>query len=46
VAGGCGFRFGQEFEMTWASSLRRYNKEAPNMLVYWSFMERAIAEGV
>jgi hypothetical protein len=46
VAGGCGFRFGDEFEMTWASSLREYNREAPNMLIYWSFMERAIAEGV
>jgi serine/alanine adding enzyme len=46
VAGGCGFRFGDEFEMTWASSLREYNREAPNMLIYWAFMERAIAEGV
>lgn len=46
VAGGCGFRFGNQFEMTWASSLREYNREAPNMLIYWAFMERAIAEGV
>jgi serine/alanine adding enzyme len=46
VAGGVGFRFGDEFEMTWASSLRKYNREAPNMLVYWAFMERAIADGV
>jgi FemAB-related protein (PEP-CTERM system-associated) len=46
VAGGCGFRFGDEFEMSWASSLREYNREAPNMLIYWSFMERAIAAGV
>ena len=46
IAGGCGFRFGEEFEMTWASSLREYNREAPNMLVYWAFIERAIAEGV
>jgi len=46
VAGGCGFRFGDEFEMTWASSLRKYSREAPNMLVYWAFMERAIAAGV
>jgi serine/alanine adding enzyme len=45
VAGGCGFRFGDEFEMTWASSLRTYNREAPNMLVYWSCMERAIRDG-
>jgi serine/alanine adding enzyme len=46
VAAGCGFRFGDEFEMTWASSLRKFNRESPNMLVYWSCMERAIAEGV
>ena len=46
VAGGCGFRFGDEFEMTWASSLRAYSREAPNMLLYWACMERAIADGV
>jgi hypothetical protein len=46
IAGGCGFRFGDEFEMTWASSLREFNREAPNMLIYWAFMERAVAEGV
>jgi serine/alanine adding enzyme len=45
VAGGCGFRFSDEFEMTWASSLRAYNREAPNMLLYWACMERAIADG-
>jgi FemAB-related protein (PEP-CTERM system-associated) len=46
VAGGCGFRWGTEFEMTWASSLREYNAAAPNMLLYWAFMERCAAEGV
>jgi serine/alanine adding enzyme len=46
VAGGCGFRFGDEFELTWASSLRAYNRQAPNMLLYWACMERAIASGV
>jgi FemAB-related protein (PEP-CTERM system-associated) len=45
VAGGCGFRFGEEFEMTWASSLREHSREAPNMLLYWAFMERAIENG-
>jgi serine/alanine adding enzyme len=45
VAAGCGFRFGDEFEMTWASSLRTYNREAPNMLLYWACMERAIRDG-
>ena len=46
VAAGCGFRFGSEFEMTWASSLRAYNRQAPNMLLYWACMERAIGEGI
>jgi FemAB-related protein (PEP-CTERM system-associated) len=46
VAGGCGFRFDDEFEMTWASALREFNRDAPNMLLYWSFMERMIGEGV
>ena len=46
VAGGCGFRFGGEFEMTWAASLREYNRVSPNMLLYWATMERAIAEGL
>lgn len=45
VAGGCGFHFHGEFEMTWASSLREYNRQAPNMLLYWSFMERCIEKG-
>jgi len=46
VAAGCGFQFGKEFEMTWASSLRPFNKHAPNMLLYWACMERAIAQGL
>jgi FemAB-related protein (PEP-CTERM system-associated) len=46
IASGCGFHFGDEFEMTWASSLRTHNREAPNMLVYWTLMEQAIAAGV
>ena len=46
VAGGCGFAWAREFEMTWASSLKRYSRLAPNMLLYWSFMQRAIARGV
>jgi FemAB-related protein (PEP-CTERM system-associated) len=46
VAAACGFRFGSEFEMTWASSLRSYNKDAPNMLLYWACIENAICNGV
>ncbi len=46
VAGGCGFLWGGEFEMTWASAQRKYNRMRPNMLLYWSFMEKAIERGV
>jgi serine/alanine adding enzyme len=46
VAAGCGFQWGSEFEMTWASSLVEYNRTAPNMLLYWSFMEQAIEQGL
>ncbi|HXV16023.1 MAG TPA: FemAB family XrtA/PEP-CTERM system-associated protein [Gemmatimonadaceae bacterium] len=46
VAGGCGFLSGDEFEMTWASSLREFNRESPNMLLYWSFIEKSIASGL
>lgn len=46
VAAGCGFRFGDEFELTWASSLREYNHASPNMLLYWALMERATAAGL
>lgn len=46
VACGCGFRWGNEFEMTWASALVAHKRLAPNMLLYWSFMERAIGEGL
>ena len=46
VAAGAGFRWGTEFEMTWASSLTEFNRVAPNMLLYWEFMQRAAAEGI
>lgn len=44
VAAGCGFRWGPEFEMTWASALREHNRTSANMLLYWRFMERAANE--
>ena len=46
VAGGCGLTWSGEFEMTWASDLLDYRRLAPNMLLYWSFMERACREGL
>lgn len=45
VAGGVGFRWGSEFEMTWASALTRYQRSAPNMLLYWHCMTEAIEAG-
>jgi len=45
VAAGCGFLWRNEFEMTWASSLRQFDRAAPNMLLYWAFMEQVIAQG-
>jgi FemAB-related protein (PEP-CTERM system-associated) len=46
VAAGCAFRWGNEVELAWASALRQHSRIAPNMLLYWSFMERCVAEGV
>ena len=46
VASGWGFVWGDEFELTWASSLAEYNKSAPNMLLYWSLMERMCQRGL
>ena len=46
VAVGCGFVWRDEFEITWASALRSYAKQAPNMLLYWGLMEHAIGLGM
>ena len=46
IACGAGFRWGSEFEMTWASALAKYNRLSPNMALYWAFIERAVREGV
>jgi FemAB-related protein (PEP-CTERM system-associated) len=46
VAGGCGFMWGREFELTWASSLREHKQRAPNMLLYWGLMQHMIGRGV
>jgi lipid II:glycine glycyltransferase (peptidoglycan interpeptide bridge formation enzyme) len=45
IACGCGFLWQNEFEITWASALRSHKPLAANMLVYWSLMQRAIADG-
>jgi len=45
VAAGWTFHWGEEAEITWASSLREHNRIAPNMLLYWDLMEHAIDRG-
>lgn len=42
IAAGIGFRWDDEFEMTWASSLHAHSRISPNMGLYWAFMERCI----
>ena len=45
IAGGAGFRWHDEFEMTWASALAEHSRIAPNMGLYWAFLERALEQG-
>jgi FemAB-related protein (PEP-CTERM system-associated) len=45
VASGFAFRYGDEVEMTWASSLLEVRRSAPNMLIYWEMMRAAIQAG-
>lgn len=46
VAGGFGFVWRDEFEMTWSSSARALRAQKPNMLLYWDYMRVLIARGV
>jgi hypothetical protein len=46
VAGACCLHWRDELEVTWASSLREYNRLSPNMLLYASLMEEAIDRDV
>jgi FemAB-related protein (PEP-CTERM system-associated) len=41
VSAGLIFYFRDTVEIPWASSLRKYNRLSPNMLLYWSFLEYA-----
>jgi len=45
VAAGCGFHWNGEVEITWAGALRELSRQAPNMLLYWAFMEESIRRG-
>ena len=46
IAAGFGLRWAAEFEITWASALRSHARFAPNMGLYWAFLERCAQEGV
>jgi serine/alanine adding enzyme len=46
IAGAFGFRWRNEFEITWASALHSYSRISPNMFLYASIMERCIASGL
>jgi hypothetical protein len=45
VAGSFTLRYRGVFEVPWASSLAAYRQLCPNMLLYWSMMQAAVASG-
>jgi FemAB-related protein (PEP-CTERM system-associated) len=45
IAGACGFRWNEEFEITWAAALNEHRRLSANMLVYWALIERAADTG-
>lgn len=45
AAGAITLRHQQIVEIPWASSIRKFNPISPNMLLYWSAIERSIADG-
>lgn len=45
VASGFLVGFKEKLEIPWASSIRRYNRLGPNMLLYWSCLEFACDRG-
>jgi FemAB-related protein (PEP-CTERM system-associated) len=46
IAGGCGFRWADRFEITWAAAAMSRRDLRPNYGLYWSLMERAAREGL
>ena len=46
VAGGFGFQWNGELELTWVSALQEYHRSYANMLLYWGFIERAANLGL
>lgn len=45
VAGSFTLRYRDVLEIPWASSLTAYRQLCPNMLLYWSMMQSAVASG-
>jgi serine/alanine adding enzyme len=45
VASGFLVGFKEKLEIPWASSIRKYNRLGPNMLLYWSCLEFACDQG-
>jgi FemAB-related protein (PEP-CTERM system-associated) len=45
VAAGIAYHTGRVVEVPWASSVRDYSALCPNHLLYWSVIERAVADG-
>ena len=45
VASGFIIGFKDTLEIPWASSIRKYNRYAPNMLLYWSILKYACEQG-
>jgi serine/alanine adding enzyme len=45
IAASCVLRFRDTDLVPWASSLRSYRHLCPNMLLYWSMLEAAVARG-
>ena len=46
VAGGFGFRWREEFELSLVSALQEYHRSYANMLLYWVFIERVANHGM
>lgn len=45
VAASLGFHWRDEFEVVWASSLNRFKRFSPNMLLYWRMMQDCVLAG-
>lgn len=46
IAASIALRFRDTVLVPWASSLREYRNLCPNMLLYWSMLDRAVQDGI